>query len=128
MMAREISFTVSVFSPRWGHDDIYTIRLSEEKMEIASVPKSAICSKKENGDCIWSGYNERTGNPLVRIFQNDSVYPPSVFISAMESAWAAWLNNRLDDIQAEEELKELFEWLNVVSKSKPRSDFWTGIF
>jgi hypothetical protein len=47
---------------------------------------------------------------------------------ALESAWRAWGDGSLDDSQIEKEIQMLFEWLNVVSKKQPKSEFWISVF
>jgi len=127
-MSVKIDFSVEVFSRHWGHDNTYSFELRSSEMKIIGVQKSALCSKQEGGDCAWTGYNDSSGNPLVMVLENDRIYPPSVFVRAMESAWEAWLDGRLDDTQVQEEMRLLFEWLNTVSKSRPSSKFWISIF
>jgi len=97
-------------------------------MKIAGVQKTAVCSKQDDGDCAWTGSSDMNDmQPLVAILENDHIYPPSAFMMALKSAWKAWLDRRLDDTQVQGKITSLFEWLNIVSKSKPNSKFWIGI-
>jgi hypothetical protein len=127
-MSDKTQFEVNVYTPRWGHDDTYKINVTLNELTVAAVSKEARCKWIQNRDPEWSGHNDFSGNPLVRILENDSVYPPSVFVRAIEHAWMAWRDSTLDDQQLVSEFKELFEWLNTVTKAKPRSDFWQGVF
>jgi hypothetical protein len=111
-----------------GHEDTYKINLGTKEMSIALGAKTATCSSVEGGDPKWSGYMQGVGNPLVNILENDKIYPPTVFIAALEGAWTAWRNGTLDDQKVQQEVQELFKWGNAIWKSKPQSDFWSSIF
>jgi len=126
-MSDQTSFEVSLYSPRWGHDDIYTIKL-ERTLLTFSNGNSALCSMDESGNLKWTGYRQGIGNPLVEILENDSIYPPSVFVSGIEYAWMDWKNGILNDQNVQEEVQHLCEWVNTVSKSKPQSKFWLSKF
>ena len=119
---------VSVYSPRWGHDDGYTISCSENEMSISNFGKEAICENIPPKDPIWKGYNDTTGNPLENILTNDGIYPPINFVDALETAWQSWINGELTDEQVKEEVSQLFDWLNSISKNKPNSEFWSKEF
>ncbi len=123
-------FRVNIYSPRWGHDDGYEFSLDENQMEITGGGggKSAVCKWVEDRDPIWEGYYDSTGNPLVNILENDLIYPPSIIISAIESAWKAWRDGELDNEEVESEINALVEWLNNTSTNKPQTDFWQKIF
>lgn len=125
----ETSFTVKVYSPRWGHDDTYHFILNDDELQISGIQKYATCKVNvDDDDVSWNGYNDITGNPLVKVLENDSIYPPSVFVSAIEEVWCAWRDGRLNNAQVREEITLLFDWLNMASHNKPSSDFWIGVF
>ncbi|AEB80269.1 Hypothetical protein Dalk_0001_AVC [Desulfatibacillum aliphaticivorans] len=125
-MAERTEFQVLLFSPRWGRDDTYNLQFSREKMQIDG-PKSAECTWVEDGDPVWTGYQIGQGNPLVNIMKNDHIYPPSVFVSALEWAWSEWRNTGLNE-DIVQEVKGLFEWVNQITMSKPSSAFWSKFF
>jgi hypothetical protein len=127
-MSDQTSFEVQLYSPRWGHEDTYEIQLDREQMRVKGVNKTAVCSWVEGRDPKWSGYNESIGNPLEKILENDSIYPPTVFIRAMEYAWMAWRDGTLDDQKVLQEMQQLCEWVNEVSSSKPKPTFGRGCF
>jgi hypothetical protein len=128
MVEKHVVIHVPVFTPRWGHDDDYAVVISKDKMAIKGRSKGAECSRVPGRDPEWKGYNDRIGNPLVNVLENDHVYPPSVFISALERAWDAWGEGELDDEQVKEELRLLFDWVNHVTKGRPASPFWASTF
>ncbi len=59
---------------------------------------------------------------------NDSIYAPEILKDLLEYVWISWRNKELNDVQVKQELKELEHWLNKITKSKPKSDFWRGYF
>ena len=119
-----------VFSPRWGHADYYRITFSPKEMHISNGSNtfSAICKLVENCDPEWSGYNSRSGNPLMNIFSNDSIRVPAIVPFAMEWAWKQWREGNIDEDVIKTGLEELFEWINQTAKSKPCSELWRGAF
>ena len=129
-MSDQTIFEVSFYSPRWGHEDTYEIKLDREQMRVKGqgVNKTVVCSWVEGSDPKWSGHIEGIGNPLEKILKKDSIYPPSVFVRALEQAWIAWRDGTLDDQKISQEVQELCEWVNEVSRRKPKTDFWRNKF
>jgi hypothetical protein len=128
-MADQTSFKLELYSPRWGREDVYEIELNREQMRILNRHnmETAVCSWVENGDPEWSGY-ESPANPLEGLLERDSIYPPSVFIGALESAWKAWRDGALSNEQIRSEIQELFHWVNLVTQNKPKTEFWRHKF
>jgi len=124
----QCTFRVKIYSPRWGHDDGYEFNIDENQMEITGVSKSAVCKWRDNKDPVWQGYNDVSGNPFVKVLENDHIHPPSVFVFALEQAWKSWRDGELDCAEFETEINALVNWLNDVSQNKPKTDFWTKIF
>jgi len=127
-MSDQMSFKVRLYSPRWGHEDSYEIKLDRKQMIVEGHNKIAACSWVEGRDPKWSGYSENIGNPLVITLQNDSIYPPTVFIRALEYAWMAWRDSELDGQQVVQEVQHLCDWVNEVSRRKPKTEFWRKMF
>jgi hypothetical protein len=98
------------------------------KVEKVGSLSYAVCSWVENRDPDWSGSNNLIGQPLESILENDSIFPPTIFIRALEYAWQTWRNGELNDEQIRVEITILCEWLNMVSKSKPKTEFWRSKF
>ena len=123
-------FQVELFSPRWGRVDIYEFQLSRDRMRVEKTGSLsfAVCSWIEGRDPLWSGSDKMKGDPLGAILENDSIYPPSIFVRALTFAWLAWRDSELNNEQAEAEVKVLSEWLNVISQSRPKTDFWRRKF
>lgn len=113
---------LNIYSPRWGHDDVYKITLEKNKLSIDMVPRHAEANYRENLDPEWSGES------LDAIFRNDMIYAPAVFQNCLEWAWLQWRNGEISDEAASQELQRLAEWLNTITRTKPRSDFWRQYF
>lgn len=127
-MSDRVRFNVNLYSTRWGREDTYEFQLERKQMKIEGIGKHALCSWVENLDPTWSGHNDMIGNPLEKMLENDSIYPPSVFVMALVSAWKAWRDSELDDEQIQADIRELCEWLNKVTQSQPKTEFWRSIF
>ena len=127
-MSGKTSFNVRIYSPRWAHEDTYKIKLSRDQLIFSGIGKEAKCTWVENRDPVWLGYKDKIGNALEKMLENDSIYPPTIFVRAIEHAWMAWRDGTLDSNQIASEVGELCEWLNVTAKAKPSTDFWRGIF
>ena len=128
-MSDRTSFTINLHSPRWGTDDPYTFEMDRKQMTVGKLgPSKAVLTWVEGRDAVWSGDMPMRGHPLVDILQNDSIYPPTVFVQALEFAWLAWRNHELDDAEVEAEVSSLFDWVNEVSRTRPTTEFWRRKF
>lgn len=127
-MSDQNNFEICFYSPRWGHEDTYKITMDRQQMRIDGVMKHAICTWVENKNPRWTGHNEGIGNPLQNVLENDSIYPPTVFVRALEHAWTAWRDGKLDDQQVQIEVQQLCDWVNKTSRNRPNTDFWRSIF
>ena len=127
-MSDQTNFEMRLYSPRWGHEDAYHMQLERHQLSVRVLGNRAVCSWVEGFDPEWLGHSGGSRNPLEKILENDSIHPPSVFVRALEYAWIAWRDETLDDSQVKAELQALCDWLNTVSRNKPSSDFWRGIF
>ena len=126
-MATEVY--LDFYSPRHGHADRYTFKFDKNEIHAnMDGLKNARCIRDEGGRHIWSGYENDNGNPLLNILENDRIYPPNIFLEAIIFAWDSWRCGDLSDRQLESELKLLIDWVNIVSKNKPDSKFWTSQF
>ncbi len=123
-MSDQTSFAVQIYSPSWGQEDRYEITMDREKMTVSLLGITATCSWVESRDPEWSGLDATTGNPLEQILQNDQIYPPTIFVRALEYAWMAWRDGSLDNQAVFQEVQELCQWVNNVSRSKPTTEFW----
>jgi hypothetical protein len=117
-----LTLTAEIYSPRWGHTDTYAFELSKETMTVSMQAREAVCTWKDNFDPVW------TGEQLQHILQNDSIYPPAIFQDLVEHLWKSWRNGELNSEQVNVELQELVSWLNEITKTKPRTDFWRTYF
>ena len=119
-----MSLTVDlrIFSPRWGHEDTYSVKLDRDFMEIAVQARKARAKWRDNRDPEWSGES------IQRIMRNDHIYPPAVTQDLFEHVWKEWRSGKITDQVAETELQELATWLNAVTRAKPNTEFWNSYF
>ena len=120
---KNLNFSHKVYSPRWGHADIYNVAFCEDKIHISNGAHYVDCVLSENGNPEWSGSKDS----FVDLLENDHIYPPTVVDLAVESAWAKWLDGNSDEVVISG-LNELFDWIDQTSRSKPSGDLWDGIF
>lgn len=119
----EITIELNIYSPRWGHTDIYKVVFTRDNLNITTHGKrSTTATWHENRDPEWSGES------LEDILRNDSIYPPAVLQSLIEHVWVSWHNGEIDDSTANNELQLIAEWLNKITELKPQSDFWRKYF
>jgi hypothetical protein len=116
-----------IHSPRWGHADRYELSMTYDAMRISQGTNAATC-KLVDGDLQWSGYKgSGTRNPLLNIFHNDHIYPPTIVVSALEGAWEKWRED-VDEDELRDGLQELFAWIDTTAKGKPSGGLWAGAF
>src|SRR4029453_7408733 len=105
----KFSVSFGLYSPRWGHEDQYTVTFRDDEMRISGVPpKEAICTLRDAGDPEWSGYQASSGNPFLKMLDNDMIYAPAIIPWALEQAWKKWREGNQDD---EVEIDRLTEGL-----------------
>ena len=117
-----------VFSPRWGHTDRYQIVFTPDKLLVSQGNFSATCKHGENGDPEWSGYNAEIGNPLMQLFENDSIYAPAIVPWALAWVWQKWCGGAVSNNDLEPALTEFFSWVDQTARSKPNSKLWQEAF
>lgn len=117
-----ITITAQIFSPRWGHHDKYVFELTDDEMTISMGPRKSKCVWQTGKDPEWQG------ELFEKILRNDSIYPPSILPRMLEHLWISWRNGELNDSDAQMELDAVTEWLNTITESKPKTDFWGKYF
>ena len=128
MLSDQTRFEVHFYLTGWRRKDPYEIKLDREKMMIKRSTKKAVCSLIGGRAPKWSGYNQCIGNPLENILETDAIFPPIGFIQGLESSWMAWRDGTLDDQKVRQEILRLCEWVNRVSRSKPKTEIFRKIF
>ncbi|NDP62968.1 hypothetical protein [Polaromonas sp.] len=117
-----ITVDLSIFSPRWSREDIYSVELDKEFMEISMHARKTRATWRENLDPEWSSES------IQDIMNNDSIYPPAITQDLFEYAWKEWRNGEISAQEVETELKELAVWINAVTRKKPNTQFWKRYF
>ncbi|WP_111636951.1 hypothetical protein [Marinomonas shanghaiensis] len=116
------TFQIEIFSPRWGHNDTYTIKMTNNQMTITAGARSSTAINRPNLDPQW------TGEELSRILSNDSITAPDNLKDVLEHAWEEWRNGNIKDPDLQNELEILAAWINAITQHKPKSQFWTNYF
>ena len=123
-----ITVLAKVFSPRWGHEDTYTIMLTRTSLSVALDMRGAECVMHDNGEAEWRGYHRGSGNPLLAILANDSIYAPAVVPEALEWVLGKWHNREASRDELSMAIQELFSWISFTGRQKPASQFWKEYF
>lgn len=116
------TYTTRIYTPRWGHEDTYEFEFTREAMTISMTPRTARCIWVENRDPRWEG------EALEHILNNDMIYPPAILPRLYEHLWTSWRNGELGEPAVDAELQAVTEWLNELTRKKPRTDFWKKYF
>ena len=131
-MSEKFTFELHLHAPRWSTTNIYEIHLEPDCMTIGKRGDRdpVLCSWHEGENTIWSSARQLYPgrNPLVSILEEDLIQPPVVFARGLEVAWRAWRIGLLDDDQVQFEMSVLFEWVNITTAARPRTDFWEKRF
>ena len=116
------TFHANIFSPRWGHDDVYDFEFSQDTLKISHGMRGATATYRQDHDPAW------TGESLHRILKNDNIAPPEAFQGMIEYLWLQWRDRALSHEAVDAELQAAVSWLNEVTRAKPRTEFWRGYF
>ena len=117
-----VTVLLRIDSPRWGKQQPFQVIVSRDELVMKSSARTATCTWRENLDPVWSGED------LLRVFEADSIYPPAVLARMLEKVWRSWRGSELDASGLEAELRLVEEWLNVITRAKPHSEFWKNYF
>ncbi len=116
------TFKANVFSPRWGHDDVYEFQFEKQTLKISHGLRGSTATYRDNLDPEW------TGESLSRILRNDSIAPPEHFQAMIEHLWLEWRDRAMTYEDVDAELQAVVAWLNETTRSKPATDFWKKYF
>lgn len=106
-------FKLPIFSGRWGREDIYSIKRTEDGWIIKNVSIGGPCDKG--------------GRPfLFENFRHDSIQYPARLDGWMEWLWEKASTEGLTHNQVQESLQQLGEWVSNTEKSAPKDGIWEG--
>ena len=127
--AETVSGVFDVYSPRWGHTDPYSVQMTHDKIAIhQGATKHAECTVDEFGQATWKGYNAGTGNPLMQIFANDSIYAPEIIPEALGFIFNRWRSGDSTREDVVDALRKLFDWIDRTSRLKPTGGLLSEYF
>lgn len=116
---RRVDIELGILNPDSGRVDSYFVGLSRNQMTFRQARRVAICTGLEDDDPTWED-EERPKSILKR----NSICAPAGFAKMLVRAWLAWRDGELEDATVVEELSLLANWLNAMTRAKPRSEFW----
>ena len=106
-------FTFTVYSRRWGHDDLYRLTRTETGWDVQMTTHSGPCDK--------------TGRPfLYSNFTNDSVFYPAELEGYLEWLWLRAADQGLTHEHIQEALDKLAKWVKATTDSAPSGGVWEG--
>lgn len=106
-------FTFCVFSNRWGHDDTYSVKRTEDGWIIRHMAIGGPCDKG--------------GRPfLFDNFRQDSILFPEDMGGWMEWLWDQAALQGMTVQQVQEGLQQLADWVSTIEKSAPSGGVWEG--
>jgi hypothetical protein len=114
-----VNIELLIHSPKSGQLDSCSVTLSRDQVTFGQGRRVAICTGLDDDEPKWKD-EERPKS----ILKSGSICPPAGFAKMLVRVWLAWRGDQLADAVAVEELKALAEWLNVMTRAKPRSKFW----
>ena len=106
-------FTFRVFSRRWGHDDNYKFKRTEDGWDISHIAIGGPCDKG--------------GRPF--LFENlrqDSINHPEALDGWMEWLWTQAETKGLSAEQVQAALQQLADWVSQTEKNAPNGGVWEG--
>lgn len=116
-----MELTMRLFSPRWGHDDTYTLTHTKDGWIFAHGARPLVKALGREG-------KDKAGLPtLLGVMGNDAIYPPDVLDVALGHLWDAIDTNQVTQAQAQAALTDLADWINTCTHNKPKG-FWSGVF
>ncbi len=108
-----LDFSFRVFSRRWGHDDTYSVKRTEDGWTISNFAIGGSCDKG--------------GRPfLFENLRHDSIQFPARLDGWMEWLWDKASSEGLTQPQVQEALQQLADWVSSTEKSAPSDGIWEG--
>jgi len=95
-------FSITVYSPRWGHDDTYQLDVDDNGWVVAH--------QSFNGSCDPDGVPV-----LYQSFRQDEIIYPGTFTWYMRELWEHAHNGTLSDEEIQRRLNRLAQWLRELS-------------
>lgn len=103
-------FQLRVYSRRWGHDDIYSIKRISDGWFVSHLAINGKCDKK--------------GEPvLFKNLNQDYINSPKKLGDYMERLWTSAAEKGLSHQEVQEALDLLGEWVTNCEKSTPKGIF-----
>jgi len=111
---------MNLFSPRWGHEDTYTITINENNIEINMSQRIA----KYN--YIDGKFENVSHESLESIMRNDNISIPENLNYYLFELVTSIIENEITEEDSHLELQELENWINCSTRACqfPNTDYW----
>lgn len=105
-MNKQTDFKFRVYNPRYQHDDVYTIKFTDNGWFVNHIAINGLC----NTD----------GSPvLYQNFKQDSISYPESMKSDMEYLWEQYHANNLKGKEVQDILDKIGIWVNKTTEARP---------
>lgn len=106
-------FKLRIYASRWGGEDTYSVRRTENGWTVKSLAIGGPCDKG--------------GRPfLFEKLRHDSIQYPARLDGWMEWLWEKAATDGLTYEQVQDALQQLGEWISNTEKNAPNGDIWDG--
>lgn len=126
-MTDELIFQINLYSPKWGTSDEYEFQFGQKQIKIVRNESYVLYTETESIGPEWSAPANFAGHALLNMLEVYDIFPPTIFVGAIVSAWKAWKNKEISDKRVVAEIKNLCKW-DKVSERKPKTKFWRSKF
>jgi len=105
-------FHLSIYSRRWGHNDSYSIKITDNGWDFTATMTHL------SGEC------DKKGNPFVfKALDHESINYPKELDEYLEHLWYVIKEEGLSREEIQESLNTLADWINLCEKNSP-SGIW----
>lgn len=108
-------FNFNIYSRRWGHDDYYSIILTDNGWNFSATATHL------SGEC------DKKGNPfLFNTLEHESINYPKELDEYLEHLWYQVKEQGLNQEEIQNALNALAEWISLCEKSSPMG-LWASL-
>ncbi|MCA8833701.1 MAG: hypothetical protein K8953_01335 [Proteobacteria bacterium] len=114
-----IEAEANFYSPRWGHNDRYSLTFDKNGITISLNGRRAkVTWDKPDEDPTWGGED------LFKTMRNDHIYPPRNLSDKLERLWHGLRLGKLAPEDLQQELDKVANYVNAATHATPKGDFW----
>lgn len=106
-------FELKIYTKRWSREDKYKLKRIKSGWNVSHISIS--------GDCDKSGFPY-----LYKNFEQDSLSYPNDISGYLEFLWEKADEDFLTEVQVQNSLNEISEWISICEKNSPSTEIWKG--